>query len=273
MFRKEEKALQEWSADNVTMCSGRQKRILADILPALKPNGFLIYSTCTYNRTENEENVKWLTKQGLECVKIEIPLPQKGSEIIEVEENDVIAYRFFPHKTKGKGFFLTCMQKKAGKPIQKHRIHKKTAFENLHKKQLPIVKKWIKDDVFQEMEYFIWKENILGVHTRVLEDVLYLANRLYIKNLGTELGQIKGQDFIPSHQLAMSHLSHLDIQKHSLSHSQALQYLRKEDFELSEQVPNGWTIFEYERQHLGWAKVLPNRLNNYYPSELRVRMQ
>ena len=60
MFRKDPVAVEEWSTDNVQVCWQRQRRILADIWPALKPGGLLIYSTCTYNREEDEENVAWI---------------------------------------------------------------------------------------------------------------------------------------------------------------------------------------------------------------------
>ena len=57
MFRKDETAVAEWSTDNVDLCWKRQRRIVADIWPCLKEGGILIYSTCTYNREENEDNV------------------------------------------------------------------------------------------------------------------------------------------------------------------------------------------------------------------------
>lgn len=71
MFRKDKNAISEWSEENVQLCSHRQQRILADVLPALKPGGFLIYSTCTFNTSENEDNVLWMEKEfGLKSVEI-----------------------------------------------------------------------------------------------------------------------------------------------------------------------------------------------------------
>ncbi|MFN7791810.1 MAG: rRNA methyltransferase, partial [Cyclobacteriaceae bacterium] len=64
LFRKDPKAMEEWSEDNVALCAQRQQRILADVWPALKRDGILIYCTCTYNEKENEENVGWLVREG-----------------------------------------------------------------------------------------------------------------------------------------------------------------------------------------------------------------
>ena len=67
LFRKDVHAVQEWSPDHVQLCSARQRRILRAAVDALAPGGLLVYSTCTYNRTENEDNVRWLQAEfGLE---------------------------------------------------------------------------------------------------------------------------------------------------------------------------------------------------------------
>jgi len=59
MFRKDPRAVAEWSEETVELCAARQKRILADVWDALKPGGYLIYSTCTYEERENDDNLEW----------------------------------------------------------------------------------------------------------------------------------------------------------------------------------------------------------------------
>ncbi|HOI48492.1 MAG TPA: RNA methyltransferase, partial [Prolixibacteraceae bacterium] len=71
LFRKDPSAIREWSPENASLCAARQKRIVADVWQCLKPGGFLIYSTCTFNPGENEENLAWLKQQkGAEPVEI-----------------------------------------------------------------------------------------------------------------------------------------------------------------------------------------------------------
>ena len=62
MFRKDEEAVRQWSPDNVELCAARQKRIISDVWPALKEGGILIYSTCTFNRRENDDNALWIAQ-------------------------------------------------------------------------------------------------------------------------------------------------------------------------------------------------------------------
>ena len=91
MFRKDERAVAEWSPDNVKLCAARQRRILADVWPSLGREGFLIYSTCTFNRLENEDNVDWI------CAEL-------GASCLEMRH-------FYPGEDRGEGFFAALLKK------------------------------------------------------------------------------------------------------------------------------------------------------------------
>ena len=107
MFRKDPGAIQEWSEYNVKLCAERQSEILTSVWNALKNDGILVYSTCTYNREENEENVRWICNElGAELLTINL----EGNT--DITESD-FGYRFYQHKTKGEGFFLAVLQKKS----------------------------------------------------------------------------------------------------------------------------------------------------------------
>lgn len=104
LFRKDAEACQEWSEENVNLCSQRQRRILNDVWPALKENGILIYSTCTYNENENEANLNTLAAEhNVEFVSLNLK-PEWNIETIS--SNDAIGYRFYPHRIKGEGFLF-----------------------------------------------------------------------------------------------------------------------------------------------------------------------
>jgi 16S rRNA C967 or C1407 C5-methylase (RsmB/RsmF family)/NOL1/NOP2/fmu family ribosome biogenesis protein len=114
MFRKDPDAIRAWSPGNVEVCRQRQRRIVADIWPCLKPGGLLIYSTCTYNIKENEENVSWIMEEfGAEALHVDVPVEWNVTGNLF---NDAFpVYRFLPHKTKGEGFFLAVLRKEEGK--------------------------------------------------------------------------------------------------------------------------------------------------------------
>lgn len=109
MMRKEEVARTQWSPQLVEKCSTLQKEILTNAEKTLKPGGFLIYSTCTFNRKENEENVEFIVSElGLEPIDMNFP-PEWGIETGILTPYPV--YRFMPHKTKGEGLFLAVFRK------------------------------------------------------------------------------------------------------------------------------------------------------------------
>ena len=105
MFRKDEGAVSDWSLAAVDICSRRQRDILSAIWSALKPGGCLVYSTCTFNRLEDEENVQWIQRQlGADV----LPVPCRMEWGIHEGEPGL---HFFPHKTRGEGFYVALLRK------------------------------------------------------------------------------------------------------------------------------------------------------------------
>lgn len=110
MFRKDPASREEWSIDNVMKCAALQRSIITDIWAAIKPGGFLIYSTCTYNHYEDEDNVAWIINE-LEAKSIPIPTdPSWG--IVPADAGGIpLGYHFYQHRAHGEGFFLALLQK------------------------------------------------------------------------------------------------------------------------------------------------------------------
>lgn len=109
MMRKEPAAVAQWSESLIADCASLQKEILTNAADALKPGGFLIYSTCTFNRYENEENAEFIASRlGLESVDMEFP---EEWGIPHGIDTNLHVYRFMPHKTEGEGLFLAVFHK------------------------------------------------------------------------------------------------------------------------------------------------------------------
>lgn len=109
MMRKDQTARDQWSPGLVAQCAMLQKEILDDAVRALKPGGILIYSTCTFNTSENEDNVRYLVEtHGLEPLDLEFPEEWGiGAQL----NSPYPSLRFMPHLTRGEGLFAAVLRK------------------------------------------------------------------------------------------------------------------------------------------------------------------
>lgn len=279
MFRKDATAIEEWSLHNVAMCAVRQKDILRDVWPALKPGGLLIYSTCTYNQTENENNALWIAQElGATFVEVEVQ-PEWG--IAGSLHNEVSAYRFFPHKTKGEGLFVTILRKNESDDEasltsrkESHKNRKESHSKN-DKRSSPYLKEetgcgemLLHPAQFQFIEA---DHRIIALPTTFASIIHSLKEGLKVVSMGIETGVKKGKDFIPSHALAMSRELRIDAcTRYEVTYLQAIAFLRKEALQLAE-APTGYLLLTFQQEPIGWVKNIGNRANNLYPNEWRIR--
>ena len=133
MFRKDAGAIDDWSMKKVEECARLQREIVSDIWSCLKPGGLLIYSTCTFNAHEDEENVAWIAKE-LGADFIEIPT-EKAWNIMGslIDKNPV--YRFVPGKTRGEGLFMAVLRK-YGEPADVNEERRLKEIKAIHEKAL-----------------------------------------------------------------------------------------------------------------------------------------
>jgi 16S rRNA C967 or C1407 C5-methylase (RsmB/RsmF family)/NOL1/NOP2/fmu family ribosome biogenesis protein len=268
LFRKEPEAMNEWSEDNVALCSSRQKRILSHIWPTLKSDGVLIYCTCTYNEFENEQNLSWLQQQhNIEFIKLKVD-PQWNVE--EVSKDGTVGYHFYPHKTKGEGFFISVIRK-LGTSVHARMTKDLKVFTLPQKKIAEHAAQWFLNNGDLTITQF--KDSLLVVPSLHLKFIEILSKHLHIVHSGTSLGTLKHDKIIPEHAMALAiSLNRKNFQEMHASRDEALTYLRKENL-MADGLEKGFTIISYEDVPLGWINVLDNRTNNLYPANWRIRMQ
>ena len=284
MFRKDEVAINEWSPENVTLCWKRQQEIIADIWPSLRPGGLLIYSTCTYNTKEDEENVRWIAKEyGAEVLSIPT-LAEWNITGNLLQGSDFPVYRFLPHRTNGEGFFLAAIRKpialaaeegvmsyknKGGKKEKESKRKKDTAVAS-SKELLALAKGWLKDnDLFDLLLNGTQISALSKMHSA---DLALIKNQLRVVSSGVKMGEIKGRDLIPDHALAMSNaLNNEAFDVCDIDYDLAISYLRKEAISLPETAPVGYLLLTYNSVPLGFVKNIGRRANNLYPQEWRIR--
>jgi 16S rRNA C967 or C1407 C5-methylase (RsmB/RsmF family)/NOL1/NOP2/fmu family ribosome biogenesis protein len=264
LFRRDEEAIHEWSQNNVKLCSQRQQRILADAWPALKKEGILIYSTCSYSKEEDEDILDWMRKE-LSIVNCQLSIgPRWG--ITEVQsDSGVYGYRFWPDKVKGEGFFIACFQKKDGEKAVNFKTRNK--FEILNRKEKEIAGNWTKETDHQFVKF---NNTVYAVPGILPGEINILANSLHIIYFGTMIGELIREKLIPGHALALSNLISGNIERIELNYDDAIAYLQRKELRSALVKNKGWQLVTYQGYPLGWVNVLPNRINNYYPKELRI---
>jgi 16S rRNA C967 or C1407 C5-methylase (RsmB/RsmF family)/NOL1/NOP2/fmu family ribosome biogenesis protein len=265
LFRKDKNAIGEWSEANVTMCAERQQDILRHITTCLKPGGHIIYSTCTYEDAENLDNVNYLIEQGFEQIEISTA-DSFTPDLTTITDGAAKGYAFYPHKTKGEGFFISVLKKPGSYPQTPSR-GLNTAHDKLSAELMPYLTNYIEQaesfTVLKHGQYY----NILP--TIFLQDYKWLSQNLYIRNAGISAGEIKGKDFIPAHELSLFTGMKKDFTFLDLDHRTAISYLKAETISIPT-AHKGWMTVRHKDLNLGFIKALPNRINNYFPKEWRI---
>lgn len=268
MFRKDPDAISEWSLNNVELCSQRQQRILADVFDSLKTGGVLIYSTCSYSKEEDENIADWLQDNyGVSNIRLQL---QEEWGIVETvsDKHKCYGYRFYPGKVKGEGFFIVAFKKESGTFSASK--EKKTNIKNLSagKTEEKIAAAYL--DPSLTFNFLKWQDDILAIPAAVFDAVVQLQQNMYIKKAGINIGNIIRDELIPSHELVVSTVVLKEmLASVEVTEVQALDYLRRKDINIDTPL-RGWAVIHYHGIALGLVKILPNRLNNYYPKDWRI---
>jgi NOL1/NOP2/sun family putative RNA methylase len=268
LFRKDPKAVEEWSTESVSLCSQRQQRILTDILPALKPDGILIYSTCSYSTEENEEVADWLIEK-YHLKGLEINLKGEWNIVQSItDKHKAPGYRFYPDKVKGEGFFISAFQKNNETTSYHAKKLASTSFDKISQSEKSYITQWINNDSL-EINLLKWKNDVIALPFPLFQEAAVLQSALYIKKMGVNMGSMIRNELIPSHQLAMSNILSANIPLIEVDIEKALDYLRLNTFNV-QNTTIGWHIVRFSGMPLGFIKILQNRINNYYPKEWRI---
>ncbi len=279
MFRKDEEAQNQWSENNVALCEARQKRIVADVWPALASGGIFIYSTCTFNKYENDGNVRWIADElGAEMLFGEDPLGT-GNGVIKTE----CGYSLVPGHVEGEGQYCSALRKtssdlgsfgmevpsaKRGVPANQNR--KK---DGLYAKETVSANVVDLKGLFNiEMSQKLRGETVIAVPKSLVQDVAALEMCLHVIASGCAAGTLKGATMVPDADLALSTAFRQDaFPSAEVDRNTALAFLHRDAIVLPD-APRGYVIIMYEGVPLGFVKNLGNRCNNLHPQSRRIRM-
>lgn len=266
MFRKDEAARDEWSPDNVAKCADRQDKILDCAVKMLKPEGRLVYSTCTFAPEENEGSItRLLERSG----QMEIVKPHNSYCFSEgrcdwwdsapAEIADTM--RLWPHKLGGEGHYIAVLKKQGG-------------FEGVVKELTPLKEKLVPGDYIEFADKFFKKAPkgnlyMFGEQLYMIPGGMFEIDKLRTLRIGWHLGEIKKNRFEPSHALV------LGTERDNLKNVAALSsdereiyaYLKGETF-MSE-GENGWCAVTVDGYPIGLGKRVNGLVKNHYPKGLR----
>ena len=265
LWRKDAAALDEWSEGNVQLCGERQQRILADIWPALKQDGILIYATCSYSPQEDEEVLDWLA-DTYDVATIDIAVPEEWGIARAISPVKKMAgYRFFPGKVKGEGFFIAAVQKK--NEAEDMRLPR---YKPQNDKKIQAQAGYLLQDAEQ---IFIQsdKDNYSAIRPAHEADWQLLQKAVYLRKTGLKLGNPVAKEWLPEHEVALGVDANRELPCINVNKEEALRYLKREDMKVPD-IAKGWYIVKYSGLGLGWVKALGNRVNNYLPKHWRIRM-
>lgn len=263
LFRKDKASIAEWSIANTELCALRQQRILNELAPCVKEGGYLIYSTCTYNPAENFDAPSLLLQQGFECTELTLP-PEW--QIRSEKRSGIQGYSFFPGSVQGEGFFLSIFRKKSGYATG-------AQTKSIRIPQTGNKREW-SSFLAEPEDYTLYtaggRQYIVPLAVQRLLSSLYGIKTTYA---GMEAGEQKGNDYIPSHAMALSSALAHDLKKIELTRSEALQFLKKESIQARPELEKGLYLVCYQGLGLGWVKNIGSRFNNLLPASYRIRKQ
>ena len=296
MMRKDDDAVAQWSRALIRECADRQWEIVRNLWTALAPGGIMVYSTCTFNREEDELMVhRILDELGGESVDIPVgpdwhitpALLDNGSP-----DPTIHAYRFIPGRTRGEGLFLSVIRKAGDSDLpmppepavmhrgkEKRRVKEHQREQSRGKKErasappsTDIVASWLRNPA----DYTIYTEgDRVTAFPRRWMPMLERLRRsgADIIHEGVHVATLRGRDLLPAHGLVMSSAFDTDaIPGVELDTATALAYLRGQSPVLPADTPRGPVVLYCLGAPLGLVKNLGSRTNTLYPQQWRLRM-
>ena len=269
MFRKMDEARSEWTASSPDVCAERQREILAEAWRVLRPGGTLIYSTCTFNPTEDEGVVEWLMSEyGEELESVDRVETSEDWGVVRSDIGVFQCFHFYPHKARGEGFFAAIARKCDGTIRRSMPKARRKLFSQCAKADVKELSRWVDDA--SEHSFMMVGEDIYAYNSAVVDAVVTLSENLSVVYSGVAMGRIFKQKLKPEHPLALYvGLNRDAVPVVDVSLEDALDYLRRNDI-AAEQFEEGINVVGYKGVLIGFVKRIGARCNNMYPKDLRI---
>lgn len=273
MFRKDRDARGEWSEGNVKLCAATQDELLREAWRALKPGGVLIYSTCTFNRDEDEGALErmlgWAGDEAAQAGEVAV---DASWGIVCGRVGAFRTFRFYPHRARGEGFFAAVVRKAfdAGGRCRTPKA-RRTVFASVDRAAAAELRRWVNSP--ERMCFVTVADTCYGYYVAQAEAVKALAEALPVIYSGVAMGQLFKGRLRPDPALAFfCGLNRDAVPAAELDEEQTLRFLRRQEIGAGP-FAEGINLVCARGRALGFAKRIGNRVNNMYPNSLRIIKQ
>lgn len=245
MFRKNDEAKKEWSINKVLKLQETQKQLISIANYMLKPGGYLIYSTCSFSKEENEDVILFAINNFKDFKVLPIENKENYYKSVLLPE----AIHLFPNRYEGEGQFICLLQKEgineiSNKAIKSNIIHK----DLIAKYSLPF-----NNEKFYKNEVYFYNEFLN-------------LSKINVLRYGLHVGNIEKNIFTPDFHLAHYLKSNKSIQ---LNEEEFKKYIHGEEIRKDLKIKNDFYVVSYNGINLGFIKYINGRMKNYYPKGLR----
>lgn len=267
VIRKDADALRNWSEASNAEIAATQQDLINSAFHALRPGGTLVYSTCTLNRSENQQVMTWLLEQYPDAVEIE-PLNQlfAGAEHVATPEGFL---HVFPHIFDSEGFFVARLRKTASvppPPVPGYKVGKPPFSPLNRKQQEEVIAAAAKSGLHWQDDLALWqRDKELWLFPRAMEALL---GRVRFSRIGLKLAETFPKGYRWQHEAAIALADPAAAHAVALSSSEAEEWYRGRDIYPERELPGDELIICYQHQPIGIAKRVGSRIKNNYPRDL-----
>lgn len=294
MMRKDPKAAEQWSPALVAQCAALQEEILDNAAATLRPGGYLIYSTCTFNTDENERQTERLLASGA-FEPVAISTDPSWNILADAPLNPspftLSSLRFLPGRVEGEGYTVALLRKTGDAPsaAAAGRKQGKNGKEGSRKSsaaspKLPETELLARVPASLHARLTTIREGeVAAIPEAIYAPFRELSRALDIIHAGVTVAEIKGRDYLPTQSLAMlappftlNPSPFTPFPTFEVDKATALDYLRRQALSLPSEAPKGYLLLTYRPSAeasplpLGFVKNLGNRANNLYPAPWRI---
>lgn len=261
MFRKYHDTIQNWTIENVNSCALRQYEILNSAIKMLKPGGNIIFSTCTLNNIENENNIYKLLKNK-NLINQDFKLDD-----IYYSKNGML--KLTPLNFKGEGQFIAKIHKTNS--IYSNEFKQKSNV-NLRKPTKIELEKFTDFCKNNNIKYFYPNYVYNDILMQIPDIDINRLSNINVINAGLRLGEIKYNMFIPDFSFARGINNLKGIKNLELSLKQAIKYIEGESLEVKDCDYDGFVLLSYDGYSISWGKIKNGIIKNHYPKNIRKKL-